>query len=93
MLIHGIVNTYEISFCERIISHGYNNVTALSQRHGRGCSMLITSSHLKTEANMNSTDYQLQEMAKSVRLLESYRIVLDGATLVPTKVVSAQAVA
>ena len=41
-----------------------------SQRHERGCSLLFISSHLKTEANMNSTDFQLQEMEKSVQLFE-----------------------
>ena len=41
--------------------------------------MLITSSHLKTETNMNSTDYQLQEMEKSVQLLEEGKV--EGISL------------
>ena len=43
--------------------------------------MLITSSHLKTEANMNSTDFQLQEMDKNknIELLEEGKV--EGISL------------
>ena len=43
--------------------------------------MLITFSHLKTEANMNSTDFQLQEMDKNknIELLEEGKV--EGISL------------
>ena len=41
--------------------------------------MLITSSHLKSEANMNSTDFQLQEMDKNIELVEKGNV--EGTSL------------